>query len=86
MFLYILMIYFQNVLKELEQKKPQLDDIIKTAENIRGDNTPINNKPGTTFSKPGTAAAAATAGAEPGGIGGGGNAFYCLYIGKQDIK
>jgi len=26
---------FQNVLRELEQKKPQLDDLVKTAENLR---------------------------------------------------
>ena len=25
----------QNVLRELEQKKPQLDDLVKTAENLR---------------------------------------------------
>ena len=28
-------IHFQNVLRELEQKKPQLDDLVKTAENLR---------------------------------------------------
>ena len=27
--------FFQNVLRELEQKKPQLDDLVKTAENLR---------------------------------------------------
>ena len=27
--------YLQNVLRELEQKKPQLDDLVKTAENLR---------------------------------------------------
>ena len=26
---------FQNVLRELEQKKPQLDELVKTAENLR---------------------------------------------------
>ena len=25
----------QNVLRELEQKKPQLDDLVRTAENLR---------------------------------------------------
>ena len=25
----------QNVLRELEQKKPQLDELVKTAENLR---------------------------------------------------
>ena len=25
----------QNVLRELEQKKPQLDDLVKTAENLK---------------------------------------------------
>ncbi len=29
------LIFFQNVLRELEQKKPQLDDLVKTAENLR---------------------------------------------------
>lgn len=28
-------LFFQNVLRELEQKKPQLDDLVKTAENLR---------------------------------------------------
>jgi hypothetical protein len=27
--------FLQNVLRELEQKKPQLDDLVKTAENLR---------------------------------------------------
>ena len=27
--------WLQNVLRELEQKKPQLDDLVKTAENLR---------------------------------------------------
>jgi len=26
---------FQNVLRELEQKKPQLDGLVRTAENLR---------------------------------------------------
>ncbi|EFN72951.1 hypothetical protein EAG_11243, partial [Camponotus floridanus] len=27
----------QNVLRELEQKKPQLDELVHTAENLRAD-------------------------------------------------
>lgn len=30
-------IYLQNVLRELEQKKPQLDELVHTAENLRAD-------------------------------------------------
>ena len=33
--IYFLVSYLQNVLRELEQKKPQLDDLVKTAENLR---------------------------------------------------
>ncbi len=32
---YIFLFFLQNVLRELEQKKPQLDDLVKTAENLR---------------------------------------------------
>lgn len=28
---------FQNVLRELEQKKPQLDELVHTAENLKAD-------------------------------------------------
>lgn len=28
---------FQNVLRELEQKKPQLDELVNTAENLKAD-------------------------------------------------
>jgi hypothetical protein len=30
-------IVFQNVLRELEQKKPQLDELVHTAENLKAD-------------------------------------------------
>lgn len=33
----IFFLYFQNVLRELEQKKPQLDELVHTAENLRAD-------------------------------------------------
>lgn len=29
--------YVQNVLRELEQKKPQLDELVHTAENLKAD-------------------------------------------------
>ena len=31
----LIILYLQNVLRELEQKKPQLDDLVKTAESLR---------------------------------------------------
>ncbi len=33
--LHFVLFLLQNVLRELEQKKPQLDDLVKTAENLR---------------------------------------------------
>ena len=33
--LYTYFFSLQNVLRELEQKKPQLDELVKTAENLR---------------------------------------------------
>ncbi len=34
-FLTKLLFFLQNVLRELEHKKPQLDELVKTAENLR---------------------------------------------------
>lgn len=35
---------FQNVLRELEQKKPQLDELVQTAESIKDGSAPSANK------------------------------------------
>ena len=35
MYLYVLC--FQNVLRELEQKKPELDELVHTSENLRAE-------------------------------------------------